>query len=136
MGLISGLIGAFGSLKKGQAQAREGRIDARQINRSADIQTLLSERAEQKALGATAADVGASGLQIAGSASALIDEQKRDAEFQRKTIADEAKFQADRAIAQGKAGKTAGIIGAVGSVLGGIESAAKNAATLGLGGPS
>jgi hypothetical protein len=132
MGLISGIIGAFGARKAGKAAKKEGKIDAKQIRKSGDIQTLLSERAEIKGIGATRADVGAAGLALAGSASDLIAEQQRDAEFQRKTITEQTEFDAKKAIRTGKAANTASKFAAAGSVIGGFESTA--AKLFGLGG--
>lgn len=122
MGLLSGFVGAFGARKAGKAAKKEGRLAARQIRASADIQQLLSERAESKAVGATEADVGAAGLTISGTASDLISEQQRDAAFQRETIETQSEFEAKRAIRQGKAASTASKFSAAGSILGGISS--------------
>ncbi len=122
MGLLSGIVGAFGAAKAGKSAKKEGFLAAKQIRKSADIQQLLSRRAEQKAVGATEADIGAAGLQIRGTAADIVAEQQRDAAFQRQTIEEQSEFEAKRAIRQGKAASTASKFAAVGSILGGISS--------------
>lgn len=135
MGLLSGIIGAFGARKAGKAQKKQSKVDATQIRKRADIETLVAERSAIKGLGGTRADVGASGLALAGSAAELIREGERDSAFQLETIREESEFQARNVLAGGKAADTASKFAAAGAVIGGAESTASAVAgAFGLGG--
>ena len=135
MGLLSGIIGAFGAVKAGKAAKKQSKINAKQIRKRADIETLVAERSAIKGLGGIRADVGAAGLALAGSAADIIREGERDSAFQLETIREESEFQAKSVLAGGKAAQTASRFAAAGAVIGGAESTASAVAgAFGVGG--
>ncbi len=124
MGLISGIIGAFGARKSGKAAKKAAGMNAKLIQKRTDVEVLMAERAAIKGLGATLADVGASGLAQAGSAAELIREGVRSADEQQASIKEFGALEQQVIIAGGKAADTASKFAAAGSVISGIENTA------------
>ncbi len=123
MGILSGIIGAFGARKAGKASLKAAKMNAKLIQKRTDIEVTLGERAAIKGLGATRADIGAAGLAQAGSAADILREGVRDADFQRQSIIEQGALEKKITIAGGKAANAASKFAAAGAVLGGIESA-------------
>lgn len=124
MGILSGIIGAFGARKAGKAAKKASKMNAKLIQKRTDVEVLMAERDAIKGLGATRADVGAAGLALAGSAADLIREGVRDAEAQQVSIVEFGKLEKKVTIAGGKAADTASKFAAAGAVIGGIEDTA------------
>lgn len=117
------LLGAFGKKKAGDATKEAAFLNAKLIEKRGEIQKTFSKRGATKGIGATLADIGASGLTTGGSAAELLREGERDAAFELANIAEQTKLEAKITRKGGKAAQTAGNIGAVGSILGGIGKA-------------
>jgi hypothetical protein len=119
----AGLIGAFGKKKAGDAQKEAAMLNAKLIEKRTEIDATVAERQGEKGIGATRADIGAAGLQVAGSAADLVRESERDAAFAIDSIKEQGKLEAKITRKGGTAAQKAGNIGAVGSIIGGIAGA-------------
>ncbi len=126
--ILGGLFGAAGKKKAGDSAKEAAFVNARLIEKRGEIQETFSERGAIKGIGATLADIGASGLTTGGSAAELLREGQRDAAFELESIQEQTKLEADVTRKGGKAAQTAGNIGAVGSILGGVGGAARTGA--------
>jgi hypothetical protein len=120
---IGGAIaGAFGKKKAGDAAKEAAFLNAQLIEKRTEIDATVAERTGEKGIGQTKADIGAAGLQIAGSAAELVRESERDMAFAINSIKEQGKLEAHITRKGGKAAQKAGNIGAVGSIIGGISS--------------
>lgn len=108
LGLIGGVVGAFGSGQEPKFRAEALEFQAETIEKRTELELLLQGRRGKKAIGATTADFGAAGVLARGSAGDVLRESARDIALEKSTITEFGAREAELKRKQAKAAKAGG----------------------------
>ncbi len=115
LGAGASLFGGAGKRRAARAQAEAAELNAEQVEQSAEIRTTLREREGAREVGTIQANAGASGVEIAGSAEAIIRESARNTAFDVSSIGSQSALEAKALRRGAKASRAGGNLAFLGS---------------------
>lgn len=131
-----GIMSAFGAYSSGQAQQQQSNYNAQVERQQAMADEAAQRRRSSAILSQSRANIGASGVEIAGSPLEVMAQSAADAELDALTIRYGGEMRAQQAEYQGRVARASGNTSAATNLLMGLSSATRGVRASGGGGGS